>query len=213
MKKWVVYFIGLLVMALGIVLVIRADLGSAPWDVLNIGLYKQFGLTIGTWSIIVGVFVLSASAILGKAFPKIGAFINMFLVGVFMDMYLVIPWLQTPSTWLGQMVMLIIGIIITAYGMAIYISANVGTGPRDSLMLVLMKLTKIKVQWIRLGMEVIVLAIGWFLGGPVGIGTVVFCVMIGHVTGVALPQCQTLTNRWIRQTKPMPEVKQTSSSL
>jgi len=198
-------------MCFGIVLVIRADLGSAPWDVLNIGLNKQFGLTIGSWSIIVGIVVLSASTILAQAFPKLGAFLNMVLCGVFIDMYMLIPWLKTPGTMLGQLIMLIIGIIFMAYGMAIYISANLGTGPRDSLMLVIMKKTKIKVQWIRLAMELIVLTIGWSLGGPVGIGTIVFCLTIGHATGIALPQCQKFVDNWLANSRT--NVRETSRSL
>ena len=186
-------------MTLGLVLVIVANLGSAPWDVLHIGLYKQFGLTIGSWSIIVGVFVLISSAFLAKAFPKTGAFLNMLLCGIFIDMYMLIPWLDTPETILGQFIMLTSGIILNAYGMAIYISANVGTGPRDSLMLALMQRTGLKVQWIRLIMEVTVLAVGWMLGGPVGIGTVILSLSIGHIAGFALPQCQKMTNYLLKK--------------
>lgn len=200
-------------MTFGIVLVIQADLGSAPWDVLNIGLYKAIGLTIGSWSIIVGVFVLSTSAFLAKAFPKLGAFLNMLLCGIFIDMYLLIPWLQTPKTLPGQMMMLISGIIIMAYGMAIYISANVGTGPRDSLMLIIMEKTKIKVQWIRFIMEISVLLVGWMLGGPVGIGTIIFCLTIGYITGFALPQCQKITDSLILNKHKHAKVTETSSSI
>lgn len=198
-------------MCFGIVLVIRADLGSAPWDVLNIGLNKQLGLTIGSWSIIVGIFVLSTSTILAKAFPKLGAFLNMVLCGVFIDMYMLIPWLKTPGTMLGQLIMLFIGIIFMAYGMALYISANLGTGPRDSLMLVIMQKTKIKVQWIRLAMELTVLTIGWSLGGTVGIGTIIFCLTIGHATGFALPQCQKIVDNWLANRRA--KATETSSSL
>ncbi len=213
MKKWLVYLIGLLIMTLGLVLVIVANLGSAPWDVLHIGLYKQFGLTIGSWSIIVGVFILGSSAILAKAFPKIGAFLNMLLCGIFIDMYMLIPWLDTPETILGQFIMLLIGIILNAYGMAIYISANVGTGPRDSLMLALMQKTGIKVQWIRLIMEVSVLAIGWMLGGPVGIATVILSLSIGHICGFALPHCQKMTNYLLKKPIEVMEDRVPSNSL
>lgn len=185
-------------MSLGIVLVIRADLGSSPWDVLHIGLYKQLGLTVGSWSIIAGIFVLTASSLLNKKIPQAGALLNMLLVGIFIDMYLFIPWLVTPSTLLGQLLMMVIGIIIAGYGTSFYIAANCGAGPRDSLMLALMKKTNIKVQWIRLFMEVTVLSIGWLLGGPVGVGTIMFSLTIGHVTGFTLPKCEMLAKRWIQ---------------
>ncbi|KXG11403.1 hypothetical protein AT864_00486 [Anoxybacillus sp. P3H1B] len=193
--RWTVYFLGLLVMSFGIVLTIKADMGSAPWDVLHIGLYRQLGLTIGTWSIIVGIIVLAASSLLSKQWPQIGAFLNMLLVGLMIDMYMMIPALQTPHTFIGKMAMLFGGIIITGYGMGLYISAKMGAGPRDSLMLVLMEKTGWRVEYIRIAMEVFVLLVGWILGGPVSIGTLVFSVTIGKVIGIALPQCQQWTAR------------------
>ncbi len=182
-------------MSFGIVLTIKANMGSAPWDVLHIGLYRQFGLTIGTWSIIVGIVVLTVSSLLAKKWPKIGAFLNMLLVGIFIDMYMLIPSLQTPHTFFGKLSMLLVGIIITGYGMGFYISADMGAGPRDSLMLALMEKTGWKVQHIRIVMEVFVLLIGWMLGGPVSLGTLIFSVTIGSVFGVALPHCKKMTKR------------------
>ena len=81
--QWFFFMVGLLTMAFGIVLMIKADLGSAPWDVLHIGLYYHFGLTIGTWSIIIGFCVLGSALLLSKSLPQIGAFLNMLLVGIF----------------------------------------------------------------------------------------------------------------------------------
>jgi len=195
--RWAIYFIGLLVMSFGIVLTIKANVGCAPWDVLHIGLYRKFGLTIGTWSIIVGIVILALSSLLVKRRPKLGAFLNMLFVGIFIDMYMMIPYLQTPATIAGRFAMLLIGIVIAGYGMGLYISANVGAGPRDSLMLALMDLTGWKVQYIRIAMEAFVLLAGWLLGGPVSIGTLIFCVTIGSVAGVALPQCRRITERII----------------
>ncbi|MED4969571.1 MULTISPECIES: YczE/YyaS/YitT family protein [Parageobacillus] len=194
--RWAIYFIGLLIMSFGIVLTIKANVGCAPWDVLHIGLYRNFGLTIGTWSIIVGLVVLTISALLLKQLLRIGAFLNMIFVGIFIDLYMMIPYLQVPNTLIGKFVMLLVGIVITGYGMGIYISANIGAGPRDSLMLALTELTGWKVQYIRIAMEAFVLFIGWILGGPVSIGTLIFCIMIGSVAGVALPQCQRMAE-WI----------------
>jgi uncharacterized protein len=195
MLRWGIYFAGLLIMCFGVVLTIKANIGSAPWDVLHIGLYRQFGLTIGTWSIIVGFVVLIAYAFIAKRFPQMGAFANMLFVGLFIDLYLMIPYIRTPNTFFLKIVMLLCGIIITGYGMGLYISAKVGAGPRDSLMLALTELTGWKVQYIRISMEVLVLFFGWLLGGPVAIGTLIFSVMIGTVVGIALPQCQSFVDR------------------
>jgi uncharacterized protein len=193
--QWGIYFTGLLVMCFGIVLTIKANLGSAPWDVLHIGLYRQFGLTIGTWSIIVGFAVLTATALISKRFPQIGAFANMVFVGLFIDLYMLIPYIRTPDTLWLKIIMFLCGIVITGYGIGLYISAKVGAGPRDSLMLALTELTGWKVQYIRIGIEVFVLFFGWLLDGPVAIGTFIFSVAIGSVVGIALPQCQSFVNR------------------
>ncbi len=188
--KWSTFFIGMLIMSLGIVMIIKAELGASPWDVLHIGLFKQIGLTIGSWSIIVGFFVLFLSSLLLKRLPQIGAFLNMISVGIFIDMFMMAPFLVTPETFIGKLIMLLMGLLINGYGMGIYISASVGAGPRDSLMLALTQLSNWKVQYIRTGMEIIVLTIGWLLGGPVFIGTLIYCVGIGYIAGFALPQCQ-----------------------
>ncbi|GAE26716.1 membrane protein [Halalkalibacter wakoensis JCM 9140] len=179
---------GLIVMALGIALMIHANLGGAPWDVLHIGLTKQLGLTVGTWSIIMGFVVLSITAFLMKSWPQIGAFLNMLFLGIFIDLFL---WLiPAPATMFWQYSMMLLGILIIGYGIGIYIAPGCGAGPRDSLMLALQQKTGWKVQHVRVLMEVSVLSIGWLLGGTVFIGTLIFCFGIGSVVGVTLPQCK-----------------------
>ncbi len=197
--NWGIFTVGLLVMAFGIALMIRAEAGSAPWDVFHIGLYQQFGLTIGTWSIIVGLVIIGSTSLLDRTWPKPGAFLNMLLVGVFIDFYLWLPVLKTPDPFIGKLVMLISGILIMGYGIGLYIAANRGAGPRDSLMLVLTERTGWKVQHIRLSMEMVVLSLGWLLDGPVNIGTLLFCVTIGPIVGYSLPQCKKLVDRLIER--------------
>ncbi len=194
LAKWSIYFIGLFIMAFGIVLMIRANLGSAPWDVFHIGLFYQIGLTIGTWSIIVGFFILVISAIISKKLPQMGAFLNMLMVGIFIDLYLMIPQLHTPDTIMGKITMLILGIVIIGVGIGVYISSRCGAGPRDSLMIALTEVTGWKVQYIRLGMELVVLCLGWLLGGPIFIGTILFSLTIGSIVGLTLPACQKTTD-------------------
>jgi uncharacterized protein len=193
--KWVIYFIGLLIMSLGIVLTIKADLGVSSWDVLHIGLYRQLGLTIGTWTILTGAIVLCVATLLTKKLPQLGAFINMLSIGVFIDLYLMMPFLKTPESFIGQLIMLMIGIIVLGYGMGLYISAKCGAGPRDSLMISLVEKTGKSITFIRGAIEMIVLGIGWFLGGPVYIGTIITTVTIGYVAGMMIPFCHNSTDR------------------
>jgi uncharacterized membrane protein YczE len=189
-------------MALGIVLMIKADIGSAPWDVFHIGLYKQFGLSIGTWSVIVGFCILFATSLLSKSWPQLGAFLNMLLVGIFIDLFMMLPFLQTPDSLIEKILLLVMGIVICGYGIGLYISAKCGAGPRDSLMLVLTEKTGWKVQHIRGVMEVIVLTLGFLLDGPIFIGTILFCVTIGPIVGFTLPQCEKVVSRMIKPIHP-----------
>ena len=185
-----VYLFGLLVMALGIVLLIKSDLGATPWDVLHVGLFYNVGLTIGSWSIIAGLFILAVSAVLAKEFPPIGAFINMLLVGVFIDVYLLIPFIDSPGNLPGRIAMFVFGILFIGYGMGIYISAKFGTGPRDSLMIAIVNKTGWKIRNVRSVIELTALIIGWRLGGPVFWGTIFYSFSIGPIAGIALPQSQ-----------------------
>ncbi len=97
-----IFTIGLLVMSLGIVFIILSDFGASPWDVLHVGLFYQLGLTIGTWSIVVGLFILGVSAIITREWPKFGAYLNMIMVGVFIDMYMLLPFLTEPDELVGK---------------------------------------------------------------------------------------------------------------
>ncbi|WP_306666529.1 YczE/YyaS/YitT family protein [Heyndrickxia ginsengihumi] len=133
--RLIVFIIGLLVMSFGIDLFIVSNLGATPWDTLHVGLYEHFGLTIGSWSIIVGFFVLGPSALFLKEWPKFGAYLNMILCGVFIDLFLKLPFMVTPDTLTGKIIMFLAGLLINGYGMGIYISAKLGAGPRDSFML------------------------------------------------------------------------------
>ncbi|WP_174729979.1 YczE/YyaS/YitT family protein [Mesobacillus harenae] len=196
--RFAVYTTGLLIMALGIVLLIKSSLGATAWDVLHVGLYYQLGLTIGSWSVIAGLFILSLSTIISKEFPKFGAFLNMVLVGLFIDLYMLLPFMQTPGSFAGKASMFVIGTILMGYGMGIYISAQFGAGPRDSLMIALASKRKWKIRNVRAGMELVVLLIGWRLGGPVFWGTVVFSMTIGPIAGLAIPQCQKLTDKVLK---------------
>ena len=199
--RFIIYLFGLLVMSLGIVLLILADLGPSPWDVLHVGLYYKFGLTIGSWNIIAGFFILGVSAMISKSIPQFGAFLNMILVGLFIDMYLMIPFLQTPSSLTGKVVMFAVALLINCYGMGLYISAQLGAGPRDSLMLAITSKTGWKVGKVRSTMEVLVLILGWQLGGPLFWGTIVISLMIGVIAGFSLPQCQRFTNFILQRLK------------
>nr|WP_233129833.1 YitT family protein [Domibacillus epiphyticus] len=189
-----IFTVGLFVMSFGIVLLIEAKVGATPWDALHVGLYQIFGLTVGTWTIIAGFFILMLGSLYIKEWPQAGAYLNMLLVGLFVDFFLWLPFIETPPSLSGQWLMFLSGLILHAYGMSFYISGRLGAGPRDHFMLALVRKKGWKVSSIRRGIEVIVMGLAWLIGGPVSIGTFVFSILIGTIVGISLPQCERLSD-------------------
>lgn len=168
--------IGLFVFAAGIVLMLKANLGMAPWSVFHVGITNHFPLTLGRVSQIVGLIVILFSLFF-KIFPGIGTLFNMIVIGFFID--LINPHVPSIHNHFSQITMLALGIILIGIGSGLYINAKLGAGPRDGLMLGLSKKTGKSIRLIRNSMEITVLIIGFFLGGPVGVGTAVFALAIG----------------------------------
>ena len=205
--RWLFYFVGLIVLSFGVSLTIEGKvLGIGPWDAFHYGLYMLLGLTVGQWAIIVGAVIVGLTSLFTKAWPKIGAVLNMLLIGIFIDFFTYI--LPDPETYISSTVVFVIGVIFIGYGVGIYVSADLGAGPRDSLMLLISEKTGWNVQWVRNGMELTILLIGWLLGGPIGIGTVLTAILTGLILRFSLPQSKQLlkaamTGRRIRAAKPV----------
>lgn len=181
-----VFFIaGIIVLSLGIALTIKGQmLGVGSWDVLHIGLQKNFGLTIGAWSILLGLFILAIDSIFSKRLPKFGTYLDMFLAGIFMDIFLYI--LPEAHGWLEQSIAYVLGILLLGFGCGMYMVANLGVGPRDTLMLLLVHRLGWSVNRARTTMEVTVAVLGFFLGGPVGLGTILMAFGLGPIVQWAL---------------------------
>lgn len=196
--KWSFFLLGLLLAAFGLTLTIKArDLGISPWEVFHYGLYLKYGLSIGTWSIIIGVLIVSLSTIWTKTMPKMGTYLNMVLVGIFIDFF---NWIlpEVDTLWI-EIVLLLLGIIITALGVGLYVAPDVGAGPRDSVMLGVSKKWGFKVSHVRNAIEFTVFLLGWMLGGPVGVGTVLIVLTLGTVVGYTIPFSDKLLNFIIRR--------------
>lgn len=197
--RWTFYLVGLLVAALGITMTIKGyRLGIGPWDVFHVGLYRNFGLSIGSWSILSGLLIVLGTAIYLKKWPKIGTWLNMILLGVFIDIF---NWLIPDFAGLGaQSIIFVFGVVVTGYGMGIYISPNIGAGPRDSLMLLFVEKFDISIKKVRTIIEVIVACLGWLLGGPIGVGTVIVALLIGQFVHYTLPQSRRILMKIIGET-------------
>ena len=197
---------GLFLFATGTVFTFRSNVGLGPWDVLHFGISRHTPLTFGEANIVVGAIVILVGLFI-RAYPGVGTILNMVLIGVFVDLQLRWNWLPDFSSapLLVRLLIDIIGVFITGIGTALYISPRLGAGPRDGLMMRLHVLTKARIAIVRALIECSALVVGFFLGGTVGVGTLIFafgvgpCVEVGFylikkfllVTGLGKVEVQT----------------------
>ncbi|MCY8513860.1 YczE/YyaS/YitT family protein [Bacillus atrophaeus] len=208
--RWAFYFIGLLILSFGISLSIEGKaLGISPWDAFHYGLFQRFGLTIGQWAIIIGAIIVCLTSVFTKALPKIGAILNMLLIGIFIDFFNIL--LPEPSTYTVSVIVFSLGVLLIGYGVGVYVSAGLGAGPRDSLMMLISEKTGWNVQWVRNGIELTILAVAWGMGGPIGIGTIITAILTGLILRFSLPQSTQLLRFMLM--KRVEKVSQTGTSL
>jgi uncharacterized membrane protein YczE len=176
-RDFFVIQIGFALYGLSIALTIRANLGTSTWSVLEVALANITGLSIGTLTILVAFAVL-ALVLFFKEKVGWGTLGNILSIGLWLDLFLsLIP--SVKENLILQIIMLLAGIFIQGIASAIYIGVDAGAGPRDSLMLAIHRTTKLSLRLARASIELTVFAVGWLLGGPAGIGTLVFAILIG----------------------------------
>ncbi|MGV9307331.1 membrane protein YczE [Nonomuraea sp. NPDC003727] len=169
---------GLALYGIGIGLQVESNLGNDPWDVFHEGLAIRTGLTIGTWIIAVGALVMLLWIPLRQK-PGIGTISNIVFLGLFADAAMFV--LPAPGHWALAWTYLLVAIVAVALATVLYIGAGMGPGPRDGIMTGLIRLG-LSVRLSRFLIEITVVAVGWLLGGTVGIGTLLFAVAIGPIT-------------------------------
>ena len=170
--------IGIFLYSLGIILTIKANIGYAPWEVFHVGLSNTIVLSLGLISIIVGFLLLIIVMACGEKFG-LGTILNMVFIGIFIDILLIIDIIPLMDNLISGSIMLVGGLFTIALGSYFYIGSGFGAGPRDNLMVVLARKTKIPAGICRSAVELTVTFIGWLLGGMVGIGTIISVIGIG----------------------------------
>jgi uncharacterized membrane protein YczE len=176
--------IGLFLYGIGIALIVRGEIGVAPWDVLTQGIDNHTGWGFGLITIIMSAVVLLLWIPIRQK-PGIGTILNAILVGLAADVGLwLVPTGQSLALRIGFFT---VGLLVLAVATGLYIGAHFGPGPRDGLMTGLHRRTGWKIWIVRTGLESTVLLIGWALGGNVGIGTVLFAVLIGPLCNMTIP--------------------------
>ena len=169
---------GLMVSAVGITMMLQANVGLEPWSILQKGMSIFFGMPYGTAAMIVGAAVIAIAVLCGESFG-IGTLANIFFCPVCIDILLYLDWIpQMQTLWFG-LLMLLGGMELLSVGTWMYMKSALGSGPRDALMVVLARKTGRSVGFCRAVVELIAIFVGWRLGGQVGIGTVITAVGVG----------------------------------
>ena len=174
--------LGLFLFAIGIVLILESKLGLSPWDVLNQGLAKHTPLSFGMANVAVAIVVLGIGWALGGR-PGVGTVANAVLVGTFIQGLTSIPGIEALAHdgLAARIALLVLGIALIGPASAFYIGADLGAGPRDTLMLVGARRTRFRIGLVRGTLELIALVVGIALGGTFGVGTVLFAFLVGPI--------------------------------
>ncbi|MBO1514909.1 YczE/YyaS/YitT family protein [Metabacillus bambusae] len=182
---------GSFVIAVGSVFMINVEyLGLHPFDVLEYALTESLGLTFGAWHWIVGLFMIFLSYIITKRLPKLGVFLEFFLVGAFIDLLILTELIPDTSNMIIAVFFMLFGIVLVSFGTALYMSAKMGAGPTDWFSLVVSEKWGISFGRMSIFTEGGAVLIGFLLSGPVQIGTLVFCLIYGPITDYFLQYLQ-----------------------
>ena len=174
---------GLTLFGLGEGLLIVSLTGASPWSVLAQGISLNVNLSIGTITLLVSIAVLILWIPLGQR-PGMGTIFNALIIALMID--LCIKFVPTPPNYIYQLVLAIVSVILVGVGGGIYLVSNLGPGPRDGLMIGLQKVSNLPIAAVRATLEISVVGIGWYLGGTVGVGTLLFAFGIGPCVAFGL---------------------------
>ena len=175
--------LGLTLFGLGEGLLIVSFTGASPWSVLAQGISLNVNLSIGTITLLISIAVLILWIPLRQK-PGMGTILNALIIAIMID--LCIKYVPTPSNYIYQLILAVISVIMVGIGGGIYLVSNLGAGPRDGLMIGLQKITNFPIAVVRATLEISVVSIGWYLGGTVGVGTLLFAFGIGPCVALGL---------------------------
>ncbi|MFN7251487.1 MAG: YczE/YyaS/YitT family protein [Anaerobacillus sp.] len=190
-KRALSFLLGLGILSLGISFTILCDLGAGAWDALNVGLSNLIGFTVGTWVILIGVFLIFINALLLKKRPEFISIVTVLIIGYFIDFWLlfVFPDLKL-ETMLVRFIILIIGVLLMGFGIATYLQAKFAIIPIDRFMMAIQLRLKVSLGVAKTIAEVTALVFAFIVGGPIGIGTILVTVSIGPMIQLFFPHLE-----------------------
>jgi len=177
LRDFLVIQIGFLFFALSIDIMVQANLGTSPWVALEVALVKYLPITLGQSVILVSILVIALDIVLSQPLGW-GTLANMLSIGLWVDQLL--PWVpRAPANLWVQVPYLLLSVMVMGFATAVYVGVNAGAGPRDSLMLAVARRLRVSVRVARAGIEIMVVSLAFFLGGTIGVGTLIFALAIG----------------------------------
>ncbi|WP_047984351.1 YczE/YyaS/YitT family protein [Ornithinibacillus californiensis] len=195
-KSFFIYVIGIMILTLGIMLTIQSKLGTSPFDALLVGLYRTFGLTIGSWEIVVGATMVIMNAIALKARPEYLAILTSLITGIGID-----TWLFVLGDWLigehlfEQTLLVSVGILFTGLGIAVYLESGFAPNPMDRSMVILTDKTGWSFSKSRAIISIVLVIIAYLFNGTIGIGTVLNALFIGVIIQWVRPYVLVILNK------------------
>ncbi|MEW9494365.1 YitT family protein [Bacillus altitudinis] len=187
-KKYVYYGLGVLVLSLGISLTIQSGLGASPFDALLVGLSKEFGLTVGSWEVLISIIILICNSILVRKKPVFLGLITAFVTGIGIDLWLLlIKYVIYTSTWFSKLTCFGAGLIFIGLGTAVYLQTKFASTPIDHLTLILRDISKRTIAFSRTILYAFFFILAFICKGPIGVGTILTICFGGIILHFFMP--------------------------
>lgn len=193
------YFIGIIILTLGIAATILSLMGASPYDSLLVGLNRTFGFTVGTWEVVVGVSMFTFNAIAEKKRPEYFALITSIITGIGIDTWLfLLSEVVIPVSWAGKFSFYLLGLFFTCLGTAAYLQSKIAPNPLDRTMIVVSKLTGWGVAYSRVLISVILVTLAFFFDGAIGLGTLINALFSGLIISMILPHMESINRKILK---------------
>ncbi|MGM8215445.1 YczE/YyaS/YitT family protein [Bacillaceae bacterium W0354] len=195
----VFYIFGIVIISFGVTMLILSQLGTGPWDALFVGLYEMFGLTVGSWIFIVGFILMILNSRLLERKVEIPSLITMFITGACIDFWLFIVFPKVLVTELfSQVILLVLGITCMGIGIGSYLQLEFARNPIDNLMMAVNYRTGLSLAISKMSLELLILVVAFFIGGPIGVGTIIVAFGIGPLVQFFFTRFKNLKVRLVK---------------
>lgn len=198
LQRFIFYTLGIVILTFGIACTILSLLGAGPFDALLVGLHRTFGLTVGSWEIVLGLIMILSNAFAEKRRPELFALVTSLITGACIDFWLLLlDNLIQPTVFITQLAWLLIGMIVGGLGVAINLQADFAPNPMDRSMLVVRRLTGFNLFISRALISIVLVIFAFIFHGAIGLGTLIYALFSGLVINFFMPYVARLERKKI----------------